>query len=346
LTDADKAASSESDEASEAKPHSFTLAEMVTCDACLRANPPTRARCLYCGTDLPVSTADQEIQSAGETTDRAANAVDGYYVVLTPNQTRILSEGALTEIAALLHLNTTEVQSVVDRSRTFPVARATTPEQAMKLIEKLRALGIDADTFTADGLALDSPIKKIRALEFSDDGLIAVPLSDGGRVSTPWDDLILIIAGRLLVNRVEVEERRRRGRPEPLDTRELFSDEAVLDLYTRSSDAGCRITSNGFDFSCLGDAKAMTAFENFTTLLSQLRERAPNVELDDSYVGLRPVLRNVWPLEAQTRKGDWRRSGAGKFDIATVTTTDNETQFNRYSRLRHSLKLRELDGSG
>jgi hypothetical protein len=51
-------------------------------------------------------------------------------------------------------------------------------------------------------------------------------------------------------------------------------------------------------------------------------------------------------LEAQRRTGDWRRSGAGKFDMATVTTTDNETQFNRYSRLRHRLKLREMDRSG
>lgn len=90
----------------------------------------------------------------------------------------------------------------------------------------------------------------------------------------------------------------------------------------------------------------MTTFENLTTLSGQLRKRAPNVELDDSYVSLRPVLQNVWPLEAQTRKGDWRRSGAGKFDIATVTTTDNEAQFNRYSQLRHRLKLREMDGSG
>ena len=50
----------------------------------------------------------------------------------------------------------------------------------------------------------------------------------------------------------------------------------------------------------------------------------------------------IWPLEQQTRKGEWRRSGAGKFDMATVTTTDNEAQFNRYSRLRYCLRLREL----
>jgi len=90
----------------------------------------------------------------------------------------------------------------------------------------------------------------------------------------------------------------------------------------------------------------MTAFENFSALLNLLRMRAPNVEVDASYVNLRPVLANVWPLEAQTRKGEWRRSGAGKYDVATVTTTDNESQFNSYSRLRHRLKLRKLEGHG
>ena len=88
----------------------------------------------------------------------------------------------------------------------------------------------------------------------------------------------------------------------------------------------------------------MTAFENFTGLLNLLRARAPNAEFDDSYVRLRPVLENVCPLEPQTRKGEWRRSGAGKVDVATVTTTDNEAQFNCYSRLCHRIKLRPLEG--
>ena len=88
----------------------------------------------------------------------------------------------------------------------------------------------------------------------------------------------------------------------------------------------------------------MTAFENFTALRDLLRLRAPNAELDDSYLGLRPVIENVWPLEPQTRKGEWRRSAAGKVDVATVTTTDNEAQFNCYSRLSYRLKLRAQEG--
>ena len=87
----------------------------------------------------------------------------------------------------------------------------------------------------------------------------------------------------------------------------------------------------------------MTAFENFTTLINLLRLRAPKIGVDDSYRSLRALLRNVWPLEPQTRKGEWRRRGAGKVDVSAVTTIDNEIQFNSYSRLRQRLKLRELE---
>ncbi len=354
MIDSDTSASLESDVASEARPPSFALAEMITCDGCLRANPPTRAHCLYCGADLPVTGNEQDSEpaaeaigsTAGSTAGPAANVSDGYYTVLAPNQTNIPSESSLSEIASLLHLKIPEVQNVFDEGRSVPVARAATAEQAAKLTNKLQAMGIEARTFSAEGLDLDIPTRKVRALELSEDGFTRVLVSGGGKVSTAWDDLVLIIAGRLLVNRVEVEERRRRGRPEPLDTRHLFSDESVLDLYTKSDDAGYRISSSSFDFSCLGSVKAMTAFENFTALLNLLGARAPNVEVDASYVNLRPVLANVWPLEPQTRKGEWRRSGAGKYDIATVTTTDNEAQFNRYSRLRHRLRLRELEDRG
>jgi hypothetical protein len=351
LTDGDKAASLEFGVASEAKPQSFTHAEMITCDACLRANPPTRGQCLYCGATLAVTLNEQDSETTGEAKDSTAgstagstpNVGDGYLVALAPNQTYIPSESSLAEIEALLHLKTTEVRSLFDSGRSVPVTRAATPEQAAGLTDKLQALGIEAYWFRDDVLDPNLPPKRVRALEFSDDEFVAT-FASGGRTVTRWDDLVLMVAGRLLVNRVEVEERRRRGRAQPLATRELFSDESVLDLYPKSTDSGWRISSSSFDFSCLGSEKGMTAFENFTALRNLLRLRAPNAELDDSYVSLRPVLENVWPLEPQTRKGEWRRRGAGKVDVATVTTTDNEAQFNCYSRLCHRLKLRGLEG--
>ena len=344
MSDADKAPASDFSAVPDAKPQSFALAEMVTCDACLRANPPTRSNCLYCGAILPGTLKETQStrESVGEpSTD--ANSNSGFCIVLAPNQSGALDESSLGEIGELLHLASTDVQNAVGLGRPVPLLRAATMEQATLLAEKLKRLGIGADIFREDTLNLDVLTKKIRALEFSDSGLKATLVS-GGRISVPWDDLILIVTGRLVVNRKESEARRRRGGSQPLDSRELFSDEPVIDLYTRSDKIGCRISANSFDFSCLGDEKAMTAFENFTTLTRLLSSRAPNVELDDAYRSLRAVLTNIWPLEPQTRKGEWRRSGAGKMDVATVTTIDNEIQFNLYSRLRQQVKLRELEG--
>jgi hypothetical protein len=342
LIDDDKVDSFEFESPSEAKPQRFTPDEMKTCGACRRANPPTRAQCLYCGVDLPLTAAAQKSQPAAEAAPATPDSAEAYYLVLAPNQTSIPSQ-SLAEIETLLHVKTPELKTLFDRGRSVPVMKAAAPGEAAGLEDKLRALGIETYWFRDDGLDANVLPQRVRSLALSDDGLVANSVN-GGRIATRWRDLLLMVAGRLLVNKVEVEERRRRGRTQPLDTRELFSDEAVLDVYATSIESGCRISSGSFDFSCLGSEKAMTAFENFTALRNLLRLRAPHAELDDSYLSLRPVLENVWPLEPQTRKGEWRRSGAGKVDVATVTTKDNEAQFNSYSRLCHRLKLRALEG--
>jgi hypothetical protein len=103
-----------------------------------------------------------------------------------------------------------------------------------------------------------------------------------------------------------------------------------------------RIFVNSFNFSCLGSRKSLTAFANAKALLESFRERAPNMQLNQSYVRLRPVLANVWPLETQTRNSQLRHTGIGKRQLTTVTATDNQTQFNSYSRLLHSLRLRGI----
>jgi hypothetical protein len=346
LTDADKEASSGCDAVSNTTPQSFALADMITCDTCLRANPPTRSNCLYCGATLPVNGKVAEAQlpdeSGGETRPLSA-ANSRFYVVLAPNQANAISDLSLGKIAEVLRLRTMDVQVALGLGGPVPLALAATAEHARTLADELRALGLTADVFDADTLNFDLPVKKIRALEFSDDCLTATVLS-GGSLSVNWDDLILMVLGRLMVNRLEVEERRRRGRSQPVDSRELFSDEPLVDLYTRSDESGYRISAASFDFSCLGIEKAMTGFENLTKLIELLRMRAANVEVDDSYRSLRTVLTGIWPLEPQTRKGEWRRAGAGKVNVATVTSIDNEVQFNSYSRLRQQVKLRLLEG--
>ncbi len=163
------------------------------------------------------------------------------------------------------------------------------------------------------------------------------------RISMKWDELILIVTGRWLVTRVEIETRRGRSREKPLGSRALSSDEPMMDLYSRFGEIGIRIYSSSFDYSCLGPEKSVTALENFAKLLNLLGRRALKVEIDETYHSLKAVMGSIWPFESQTTKGYSRRSGAGKVDVSTVTTLDNENQFHRYSRLRQGVKLRELE---
>ena len=330
---------------SDARPQSFAAAEMITCDACLRANPPTRANCLYCGANLPVNSEVVNAKPAPQQVDERiapANLDPGFYVVLTPGQTKPLNESSLAETAAVLGLKTTDVGIALGLDRPVPLARTATREQAGMLVDRLLALGVKVDILREDTLSLDLPILAVRSLAVTADGLAAAILR-GETIKIAWDDLVLIVIGRLVVKRVETEERRRRSGAKPLDSRSFFSDEPVMDLYTRSDEVGFRIRSGSFDFSCLGPEKSVTAFENFTKLLNLLRLHAPKVEVDDAHRSLRAVLESIWPLEPQTSKGEWRRSAARKVDVSTITTVDNEIQFNSYSRVRQQVKLRELE---
>ena len=251
-----------------------------------------------------------------------------------------MEDPILTEAAKLLQLESAEFSRIVALRQPLPATRTTTVAEASEITEALRALGIESATVPSHDLHLEESSKKICALEFSDEALTATLVGSNARVSAGWDELILLVTGRLVLSRIEVEERRRRGRKQTVNSRHLSADESVLDVYLGTSEISWRIRASNFDFSCLGSVRSFTAFENFTALINVLRERATKAQFDDSYAQARSALEIVWPLEPQTRIGDWRRGGAGKVDTATVTTTDNEGQFTRYSRLRHYFKTR------
>ena len=69
-----------------------------------------------------------------------------------------------------------------------------------------------------------------------------------------WDEINLIVAGRLFVKQLELREgAARKGRKaDSLDSREVSSDEAVVDIYTGTQAESWRINANGFDYSCFG----------------------------------------------------------------------------------------------
>ena len=242
------------------------------------------------------------------------------------------------QAATLLQLELAQLRRLLACGLPLPAKSFDTEAQTRQIKDSLRDLGVDSLIVPAGELNSTTAPKKTRALEFADDKLTGNFAGTDAGIQQPLDEMALIVTGRLLSSRVELEERKRRGRKQTVDTRYLSADESVLDLHFRTSEVAWRIKASSFDFSCLGSARGFTAFENFKALIDYFRRHAPQALYDDSYSQARPLLEIVWPLEPQTRTGEWRRSGAGKFDLATVTTTDNEDQFTKYSRLRYYLR--------
>ncbi|MGB7923885.1 MAG: hypothetical protein WCF57_11630 [Pyrinomonadaceae bacterium] len=329
------------DESFQPSVRGFAPEQMVTCEACLRANPPTRTSCLYCAAALPTTAESEQLRRP--TLRRLEKWEQGFNCILMPEKTEPLSDEAFREAADLLRLSAVDLKRIIDAGDPLPLARAATEDDAALIKSKLDLLKLGVMIVSDHDLALDAHApKRIRAMELTDASLVAHPLGGGGELRVAWTEILLFVGGRHLLRRIEVQERRGRGSENEIaDTRELSSDESLLDIYsTARNDGGLRIASANFDFSCLGERKRLLAAENFTTLVESLCERAPQAERDDSYQRVRHALHAAWPLEQHTESRGFRRERPGKYSVESATTSDNESQFTRYSRLRHYLKLR------
>ena len=324
-----------------AEPQGFAPEQMVRCDECLRANPPTRVECLYCGKALPLSEANP---SQPKPLLRPLERWEqGYSNILSKFPAEGLSDQSIEQAAAFLRLAVADLNRITLARKPLPLARTGTPEEALLIERGLGALGLETIIVSDQALALEaSPPRRLRTIELLEEDLVAYPNSGAGSVEghrIPWSEITLVVTGRLFAKQVETQERKRRGSEKQIiDARETSSDEAIADFYTQKQDGGSRIMANNFDFSCLGDRKTLLARENFATLINLIREHASGAEHDDSYNTLRRSLELAWPSEQQTSALGWRRDRAGKYSTAEVAMTSNESQFTRYSRLCHFLK--------
>ncbi|HEX8499670.1 MAG TPA: hypothetical protein VF659_03695 [Pyrinomonadaceae bacterium] len=326
----------------------FAPEQMVACDECLRANAPTRMLCLYCGAALPATEQGAALRRPA--LKKLEEWEHGFNVVTLRRAPGALTSEAAEEAASLLRLDVGELKEMVLAGRAMPLARASSADEAWLIVERLRALGLNTEVFPDEVLARRPA--RVRAFEFEEDALVcrARPEAEPRRV--PWPEVVLLSKGRVVTRRVEVAEGRRglAGRSEMVEAREIVvSDEFVLDLYTTvgeghaahgESDAGFRVMSGGFDYSCLGAGKCLLVAENFDALVGTLRERAPSAVYDEDYGRLRPLLADVWPSAERTESLGLRRERAGRVNTEAVTTVSNEGQFTRYARLRHLLALR------
>ena len=324
----------------ESVPAPFAPDQMVRCDECLRANPPTRVNCLYCGAVLP---HDENTVALQKPALRPLEKWEqGYNNILLPPVAN-LNAAQVAEAADLLRLRPEDLDRILAFGAHLPIARAATSDEAELIQRRLAQLGIDSRIMPdAESGSDPSGIVKVRALDVDEAGIYAYETPDKPFIQISWSDLILLIAGRLIVKRVELQEKKAKlAEHKIVDSSEFMTDELVVDFYTRNDVLPYRIAANSFDFSCLGSSKGLFAGENISRLVTLFREHAPHVEYDDSFKSARKILELVWPSEQQNESSGWRRERPGKVSIGSVIEINNEMQFSRYSHLRRYLQNAE-----
>ena len=316
------------------EPPGFAPDQMIRCEECLRVNPPTRINCLYCSVPLPVTESSRHLRKPVLRPPEKHEL--GYNTIVLPS-----SEGAtpamISDAASFLKLKQEDFERALAERVPLPVARTASREEAQLLNDRLAELGFRVFTLPDEGTVV-----RVRSLSLSEAGLVINPGQTTNEVDLAWSDVLLLVSGRLIEKRVEIKEvRTRRAENEILDMSELFSDQAVIDLYLSLNSETWRIGANGFDFSCLGAEKSLVATENFTKLQRLLLAKATQARVDDSFNRLRSLLDLVWGPEQEIESSGWRRERPGKLSIGMATVHNNESQFTRYSRLLYHLTTHE-----
>lgn len=318
------------------EPPGFTPDQMIRCDECLRANPPTRINCLYCSAPLPVTESSARLRRP--VLRPPEKHQPAYSNILLPQESGPSTE-AIDEAANLLKLSPESLQRIIAMQKPLPVAFTASREEAELVLNRLRDFGLPT-IIVSDGELDLSDVKRVKAMRA--DQQYAVLHQPGTRETAEvrWDEVWLIVTGRLFVRRVEIQERKtRRSENEIVNASEFSSDEAVIDLYVADDSSTWRVSANGFDFSCLGERMTLLANENINRLQQLIVDLARRAELDDSYKRLRQTLDLVWGPQQETQSSGWRRERPGKLSVGVAAVKSNESQFTRYSRLQRQLDL-------
>jgi hypothetical protein len=320
------------------EPQGFAPDQMIRCEECLRANPPTRVACLYCSAALPMTESSARLRKPVLRPPEKHQSA--YNSILLATDSELPAE-TLTEAADLLKLSAEVLKRLVHVKTPLPVACTASREEAELVFNRLKDLGLETVTLSDDELgASDMSVKRIKSMSFEDRVFTLQQAGTKEQVEVRWDDVVLVVTGRLFVRRVEIQERKtRRAENEIVQSSEFSIDNAVLDFYTTAHSETWRVHADGFDFSCLGSEKTLLVNENIVRLLDLIVANSPNVRVDASYKELRHTLNLVWGSQPETQSSGWRRDRPGKLSVGLATTNSNESQFTRYSRMRRYFHL-------
>ena len=311
------------------EPPGFPVEQMIRCEECLRANPPTRVNCLYCVAPLPLTESAAKLRKP--VLRQPEKHQQGYNNILLPHD-HAISSAVIADAAALLKLTEESLQQLISQNTPLPVTRTASREEAELVFLRLKDLGLSTVTLSDEDLGI-SNVKRVRSMTLENSSFIIHQADD---THVAWSDVNLIVTARLVQSTLEVQERLgRKPENDIVATSEFFRDEMVIDFYCVGHANTWRVGAGGFDFSCLGADKDLVANENIGKLQRLLVAKAVNAQLDESYGSVRNLLDLAWTTQSETQSSGWRRERPGKLSVGVATTKSNESQFTRYSRMRY-----------
>lgn len=308
----------------------FSPDELVACGKCSKTNPPNRSNCLYCGSAL---TLPENVQSGVQV---RPNDVEGW-----ENGTNVVidlsgSSSTADLITQAVRVDETALGFALDSQKPTPVLR-TTAEDAAAALKRFAGLGVKAWVIEDVELRPTVPPHRVRAMEFGDGAIVFTHFNTSELRHVGHGSITAVIVGSISEDRWDATIKKSRKETKSLDESSSSSDHAVIDIYTTDEPLGFRISTNGFDFSCLGSDKKMLAVDNFRTLVEKIRATATGAAVDLDYPKFKKAIEFVWPLTRSIASKGIHRKGFG-MALTKGESATNLEQFTKYSRLRSRIK--------
>lgn len=302
--------------------------DVTNCPTCTRRTPAARAKCMYCGTELPVSKIEvAPAQRILESYERAFNAV------IEPTLAHP-DENTAPRLAAALQVELTDAQAYVAAHKRLPVARCQNRQEAELIAALIRTCGLGCVIVPDEDMQLEYELTRARKIVVVGENLSV--RHTGGEIVVPLPDIRLMVLGALKNTQVNFAEASGLGRNSKgvVDTAEFRSDETMLDVYTDNLQSSFRIKADGFDYSGLIWPLAFRVELNFQAAVQGLIGDAKNANYDSDFTRIRSLLARAWPERSRTEAKGLKRSGLSiKALTHSSVISDNRDQFERYSRL-------------
>ena len=103
------------------EPQGFAPDQMIRCDECLRANPPTRINCLYCSVPLPHTETSARLRRP---VLRPLEKHELGYNTIVLSGSETLADETIAEAATLLKLKPDELGRILAEGAAMPLVKA------------------------------------------------------------------------------------------------------------------------------------------------------------------------------------------------------------------------------